>query len=332
MQYSDHNSVALKSDFSLIWFLKTCFWRVVSKFFKSDTTVRVSPDFEVVQSLRRSGDVNSFPVLRGKYRNQADERVIKYVHGGPWDIHRLLLRHEAGMLDLLQKVTENEQSCEVNFPKFVRYEEAPRHAYLELSFIPAQKVVANPAMLVRQLVRIISGLQFVGTKMLETGAQMFLPQKGMASIVLCFPCHTIKLFLRGLIPFSFVRLLLAYFYHTLWNAWGSAQYTFSHRDIHSENVIVNGDKLYLIDPAVAVWSFQETDAAIAARNYFGKLGEPGLRSLLRKLQAEHINETWFWLLSVYNTVHYLSYTNPTARYYQSALMYLHYLESNVLQK
>lgn len=153
-----------------------------------------------------------------------------------------------------------------------------------------------------------------------------LPKRGYLYVVLTFPYYVASALLKNLKQRELIWSLSKIFIKNLGNLeLFNRKLLLAHRDLHSKNIIIQNNNVFIIDPEISVLAEELTDLAITARAYFDELGPDHISKLLslrikNKKQLEN-----FTRLTTYYTTQILATYEPNSSDYITATKYAKFI-------
>lgn len=111
------------------------------------------------------------------------------------------------------------------------------------------------------------------------------------------------------------------------------QYIFAHRDLHSQNILIDNNSIALIDPEISAFAEEQTDIAILAKSFARELGKGHLLELMNDLLPQKKQKKRFYALAIYYSFQIMAIRSKDDPDYIEAeiflITYLPYLQLNM---
>lgn len=153
-----------------------------------------------------------------------------------------------------------------------------------------------------------------------------LPKRGYLYIILSFPYYLVVALLKNFHDRSVIFALVNIFVSNLniSRSWSNRLHL-AHRDLHSQNLIINKKEIYIIDPEICVLAEKLTDLAIIARVYFNEVGQHYTEELLKINLENKTQFSDFMRLTVFYTLQILANYDRYSPDYRRAAEFAKYI-------
>lgn len=159
---------------------------------------------------------------------------------------------------------------------------------------------------------------------LDTNNKSSFPKVRKIFVFAAFPFYLVKVLVKD-IKFSLNLLYYLYtFYKYIFriSSFLNNETAISHRDLHQENIIVNRNKVYIIDPEICILGHKETDLAIVSKFYYKDIGFKSIEKLLRKYLKDDSHRNNFIVLSLFYSILLMSNESKNSKLYEQTKHYL----------
>lgn len=150
-------------------------------------------------------------------------------------------------------------------------------------------------------------------------------------MIVLFPLYVIRALLKDPQLLA-VSMQLSYIFYT--NAFRQLikkpSYVLAHRDLHSENIVIQKHKISIIDPEITLLAEEQTDLAIVARYYIDEIGTYGVLSLLDEFVKEDSQKEQFLRLTIFYAFQMLAFVPKKHYQYPMAQRYIQQLKENII--
>lgn len=257
----------------------------------------------------------------GKNRSVYKKLLFKYKN-----LKYRQLQNEAQMLKFLEGIKSKKKN--VSFPRLINFYDGKDRIELEREFIegvPLSKIGKED-----QLTVLIICLRFINSEVTALlNKTETLPKRGYYYTLLTFfPVWLIALLKHPKEIISFSRICGMFYVEKLSNIRLRKAFVFSHRDLHSENILIQNKKTSVIDTEIALLTEPFTDLAIVARYYYKSLGKKRILSLIKSFTKNSVEVSSFKSLTIFYAVQCIAMENREDRFSKESL---HYLKSFVLR-
>ncbi len=153
-----------------------------------------------------------------------------------------------------------------------------------------------------------------------------LPKRSSLEISVTLPLYFIKALAK--FPNNFANLISIfkeYYFNLTISTIFRPTYVLSHRDLHSNNIILNKMSTYIIDPEICTLAEELTDLSIVSRIYMRELGAKKINELLSYYLISSNDWRIFCRLTIFYTVQILATQKKQSLEYKEGLDYIDYL-------
>lgn len=126
-----------------------------------------------------------------------------------------------------------------------------------------------------------------------------------------------------------IRCGLLFYYNHLTMSIFNPRYTVAHRDLTSDNIIKDRNKLGLIDIETMMLCEEETDIALFPRFYFREIPLDKIYSFLQDKLYTNSKIMRFYRLSIFYAIHFLTIEKTNSEYYAEALNFLKLVNTKI---
>ncbi len=248
-------------------------------------------------------------VVRYKYKNLLYEQLI----------------NEKNMLSLMSDLSRKIKSGKINlvFPKVYGLISMPNQLALVTQFLSADSLKSKSSVRkIEILEQILSSFRKM-SDLIDEDMLNKLPKRSCIQLLILFPIYLLKVIFAD---FKNIRIYLSLFFIFYKNYLRisnfNMKYILAHKDLHSENILINKNKVIIIDPEICVLADPNTDIAHIARYFSKELTDAEINNLLQVLLKSDNDKKNFLSLSIYYSLQMMAIRSKTDPDYEEARSYL----------
>lgn len=158
-----------------------------------------------------------------------------------------------------------------------------------------------------------------------------IPKRTALQTTILFPIYfVIDIFKEPTKFILYIRLFYIFYKEFFSFKFWNTAYTLSHRDLTSDNVIIKGNDIQIIDLETAILAEEETDIALFPRFYMYEIEKDKILGFLKKQLQSSKKKSNFKRLTIFYTFQLMSAAAKDNKYYKEALEYAQYFYDNIL--
>lgn len=285
---------------NIITFLKNYFYQKLEALFMKNKTYNEASfgDYKLIKLLKKQS-IFPYPSI-GIYKNRnGKEYIIKSLNYIFKNSSYFRLLNEAKIYKTLNKKLREEKINQINFPEFNNLVFGNKRLSLAVEYIPGKKLSSfGKTYILDSLNKIVNSFNKI--RDIEG-----LQKKSRFHVLITFPIYLFFLLIRDIKNIKlYIRLGAIFFKHSL-SVPLQTDYYFAHRDLHVENIISWKNKLYILDPEVAVMAEKHTDLAILTKS-LTKISKEDVVKLIEKNLNSDTEISAFISLLIYYTIQIMS--------------------------
>lgn len=231
--------------------------------------------------------------------------------------------HEASIFQKLKEYTYRDKKISkytIAFPKVIYISERKQTLYVVTEYIPGKKLEEFSKKIKKEVLLLSIDAY---SKMPQIKQ---IPRLSHRAMIFSFPLYLIISILRWPEGRTQLIKLLWYFYRdSIFFPTKYITYVLSHRDLHTDNIILSGRKAVILDTEVSKITEKGTDLAIAARLFFGELGESEIRKILHTYLKTDYDYKQFIYLTIFYTIQVLTFEHKKNKQFDDAKTYTMFL-------
>lgn len=277
----------------------------------------IPEDYQLIRWIKQQGGDNIASV--GIFEDRSGKRVIlKHLQYRLQNLTYRQMLNEAGLLGLFAGWSHTAESGRtVSFPVLRAVMDLPGELILIKEFEEGEILETESA----EVEMSVATDCLEALRSLTSQSQSSLGERTAWQIGLSFPFYWLRAFLKTPKRVKLMTILWATFYRH-WSATIGREVIVTHRDLHSKNILVNGQKVFILDLESMVLCTRETDLALVVRFNHEHWGDiPVHRLLVADLDTEVARQS-FAALSIYYAVQMMVTDRTTGPYYKESLDYL----------
>lgn len=224
-------------------------------------------DYKLIKTIKLQ-EYPLYPSI-GIYKNKTGDKIVvkslqhRFKNAGYYQLHN--------EFKVMKYLLENIANKNITVPRPIKIIEENRRITMFYRYINAKSLQSHPINKTQIILQnILTELEKINIKPIKNSVE----NRSKFVIGISFPIYLIILLLKD--PKNLKKYIFAFynFYiNYMFDIFQPANYVFSHRDLHLDNVLVNLNKVFLIDPEVAVIAQGGTDQVILERNTFELFGD-----------------------------------------------------------
>lgn len=245
----------------------------------------------------------------GVYENSRGAKVfIKHLSYKRKLIDYYHLLNEAHILRILNEISLiNLGKYKIGFPGLINFSDESGNACLITEFVAGEKLGNLDQSTKLEIIRecLLAYRQIFKNFKKETIGK--LPRRSPMLMLFSFLLYVMVALLRN--PkniLKYARLCFFYYKFAFVSDLMHPKYVLAHKDLHSKNVIVNNNRVTILDHEISVLSEEETDLAIVVRMYLKELGSEKILELIKSFLVTKRQMRNFLKLSIFYSVQLLA--------------------------
>jgi tRNA A-37 threonylcarbamoyl transferase component Bud32 len=289
------------------------------------------PHYTLVKKLKKQTD--SFHNSVGLYADAKGRKVIiKHLWRNNNSIAYYEFLNEINMLKFLNSLTENlEIKTQMRFPKLIETQSNNSEVYFVMEYIKGDLLRTKRKDEIRDI--LIACLDFLAELTAHIPDEIIsqLPKRTIWIQHFSLPIYFLKaVFAKPRNCIVYLQTLCYYYWFALQAIGQRTEYNLSHKDLHQDNVIIDGKKIIIIDPQVAVLAEKYTDLAIIARLYLSDMDESDLIEFLHNYLRTTKDKSAFLRLSIYFAFQLMGIKGEDHKLYPGSMKYLQFVQKRLV--
>lgn len=130
--------------------------------------------------------------------------------------------------------------------------------------------------------------------------------------------------------FIFIKIYIIYVESYFMTRKHESHLVIAHRDLHSENILISGNYINIVDNEIAILAKKETDLAIISRYYISEIPQDILTGFILNHLSTRIDKHNFLQLTIFYTFQKLALLPVSHKFYLDAQKYTGFLINNFL--
>lgn len=232
---------------------------------------------------------------------------------------------EVNLLKLLNSV-RNKQN--IHFPKLIQLDQKKGEINLVREYFKGKRLNNFDSHTKVKILKRCMDLLGTYSEELLKKTDFQLPKRSPLEMMLFTPFYFLKSVLKDKANFKlYVKLVLIFYKSCFSLNLFNGKYVIAHRDLHSDNILINGKKIQILDPEVAMLAEEDTDLAIIARYYLSELEEQDYMELIKSRVKD---KSSFLRTTIFYSFRLLDNESIEDKYFLEAKDYLKTLSSKIL--
>lgn len=302
--------------------LTSCFQGIflngIESVFSAPTREPSIPEaYRLIRWIKRQGGDNVASV--GIFEDRSGKRVIlKHLQHHWKNLAYRQMLNEASLLELFAGWSYTARSGRtVSFPVLREVRDIPRELILVKEFEEGEILeTESPEAQMAVMTDCLEALRSFASQ-----SRPPIGERTAWQIGLSFPFYWLRALLKTPEHARFMIGLLAIFYRH-WSGTIGRVAVVTHRDLYARNVLVSGQKVFILDLESTVLCTRETELALVARFNHQHWGDDRVRRMLAADLDTEAARRSFAALSIYYAVQMMVTDRTTGPYYRESLDYL----------
>lgn len=281
-----------------------------------------------LKKLTSNANTSSVSNLYNTDKNTvAVQRVVNF------NVKNMSYRHARNHADILKLlnvlIKRTDKNKILSVPKIISVKETNKQLTITREYIDGDVIDEQaPELMNKALVKCITTLRLLSKK-LTNSELLDIPSRGKIYTIAFFPVYCFKLIISDPIFILSNLDLISLFYLCYLSTPGTILLTISHRDLSPNNILVNNNRIFLIDFETTLLSEPETDIAIATM-YFSKKMKLKIMTFLQQFVKTNYQRDDYIRLSIFYIFQLLSNESKKSNYYEDTVKHGLFLKEKII--
>lgn len=228
--------------------------------------------------------------------------------------------NEYNMMRLLEHIkTRQENEYQISFPRMISFTDINNEIMMVREYLEGNQLRNKERSIKIKSIKVILNHFLLLTEKISKEEKKILPTRTAWYTFSSFPIALFRATIKN--PYNILLYLKLFiiFYFQFLGSHRKQHYVLAHRDLHSNNILIKGHKIQILDSEIMVLAEQETDIAIISRCYSDEVNQETISNLI----ATHINDKKrFMRLSIYYAIQLLANEPKKSNDYKQTYSYL----------
>lgn len=277
----------------------------------------IPEEYRLVHWIKRQGGDNVASV--GIFENRSGKHfILKHLQHRWKNLDYRQMLNEASLLKLFADWSYTARGGRmVSFPVLREVRDLPGELIVVKEFEEGEILETESS----EVQAVVVADCFGALRSLTSRSQLSIGERTAWQIGLSFPFYWLRAFLKTTGHTKLMINLWTIFYRH-WSSTIGREAVVTHRDLHAKNILIDGQKAFILDLESMVLCTRETESALVARFNHEQWGDTLVHQVLAaELDSEAARRS-FAALSIYYAVQMMVTDQTTGPYYKESLDYL----------